>query len=247
MKVFILFFISFLFQPSFGQSLSDLHIMTEQYPPLNYERHGKLRGISVDILEEIFIELGLERRRDSINIYPWPRAYNMIQHNSMEMLFSMVRTDEREMMFKWVGPITSSEIVLFAKKSRNIVINDQGDLVKYSKIGVVKSDIGELLLKSKMNVSGDQLYFVKNSEAGINMLTAGRIDMFAYERIVGLWNVREIGLNPDDYEVVYILSANDYYYAFSKDIPDSIIKKIQEAFDRLKKSGAIDKAIKNYF
>lgn len=221
--------------------------MTEQYPPLNYERHGKLRGMSIDFLELILKEIGSKKARESFHLYPWPRAYSMIQSKSNQVLFCMSRNEEREMQFKWVGPIIPSEIVLFAKKSRGIIINDPSGLVHLKRIGAVKSDIGELLLKTKMNVSKDQIYYVKNSETGINMLTADRLDLFAYERIVGLWTIREIGLNPDDYEVVYVLSSSDYYYAFSRDVPDEIIQKFQMALDKLKDRGDLDKIIKNYY
>lgn len=221
--------------------------MTEQYPPLNYERHGKLRGISVDLLELMIKEMGGEQTREAFHLYPWPRAYGMIKNQPNQVLFCMSRNEEREMQFKWVGPIIPSEIVIFAKKSKGIVINDPSDLTKFKRIGVVKSDIGELLLKSKMNTTQDQIYYVKNSDAGINMLTANRLELFAYERIVGLWTIREIGLNPDDYEAVYTLSSSDYYYAFSLDVPDELIQKFQKTLEKLKKRGELDHIIKNYY
>ena len=63
----------FLFaaQPLFA---AELTILTENLPPLNYEKDGELVGPSVEIVREIQSRVG---SRDKIQVYPWARAYKM--------------------------------------------------------------------------------------------------------------------------------------------------------------------------
>ena len=54
--------------------------MTEQYPPFNYldEEDGQLKGITVDILMEMFKKAGVGITRDELRILPWARAYKAL-------------------------------------------------------------------------------------------------------------------------------------------------------------------------
>ena len=41
-----------------GQSVDDLTIMTENYPPYNFEKDGRLQGISVDLMVLMLEKVG---------------------------------------------------------------------------------------------------------------------------------------------------------------------------------------------
>ncbi len=44
-------------------TIDDIYFGTENYPPYNFERYGKLQGIAVDLLMLIFNELGYQSKR----------------------------------------------------------------------------------------------------------------------------------------------------------------------------------------
>ena len=77
--------------------------------------------------------------------------------------------------------------------------------------------------------------------------------MWNYEINVAKWIINKSGFNTNDYEVVYVMKKGDSYYAFHKDIDDSVINRFQEALNKLKqkpdeKHGSeFDKIIKRYF
>jgi len=50
-----------------------------------------------------------------------------------------------------------------------------------------------------------------------------------YRDLTGRYEIKKAGVNPDAYETVYTLSENDFYYIFSKDVPDMLINKFQQA------------------
>ena len=124
-----------------------LDLTTEEYPPYNYSQDGKPVGLVVDIVKEI---IKGTKDKDNIKVLPWTRAYNDIQKKSNKVLFSMTRTAAREPLFKWVGPVATNTLVLFAKKGSNIKVSSLDDVKKknYS-IGTVIADAGESLLKEK--------------------------------------------------------------------------------------------------
>ena len=72
----------------------------------------------------------------------------------------------------------------------------------------------------------------------IKMLNAGRIDLWSYGEITAKWLLKSYGFNPEDYEMVYVLSETETHYAFHLDTPDSLIQKFQQTLDELKKQPA---------
>jgi len=97
--------------------LDNFVIMTEQYPPYNFEQNGLLKGIATDIMVEMFKRDGSKKTIKDIQLLPWARGYKDVQDKPNTILFAMTRSAEREKMFKWVGPISPTKIVLHAKKS----------------------------------------------------------------------------------------------------------------------------------
>lgn len=230
----------------FAQSLDDLILITEEYPPFNFTEHGTEKGISTDLLVEMLKRNGTSHDRADIGSLPWARGYNVALNTEDVLLYSTTRTAAREKLFKWVGPIISSEIVLFARKDRQISlsrieeINQQG-----LRVGVVLNDVGEQILLEK-GVERSKIYRYNKGIHLAEMLEKGRIDLLAYGKLVTLWNLKTLGFSPQDYEPVYTLKKADYYYALNPKTDDRIIAQLQTTLDQLKKSGALDEIIKRY-
>ncbi|MDM8537696.1 transporter substrate-binding domain-containing protein [Desulfobacterales bacterium HSG17] len=71
----------------------DLTIITEDWPPYNYEENGKIKGFSVDIVHAIMQELG---KNYKISLLPGARGEFILRTKSNVMSFSLFRTPERE-------------------------------------------------------------------------------------------------------------------------------------------------------
>lgn len=233
----------FLIVSSFAQSIDEFTLMSEQYPPFNMVENNKPVGISVDLMEVILKKLDSKLTKKDIQFLPWARSYNIIQRKSNTMLFVMARTKQRENLFKWVGPIGSSVVALIARKDQNIKINSVADLKKY-KIGSVKDDVAELALKEIGVTHMDSISGTNSIEKSVKKLDRGRIDLFSYMYELKSWDIK--GFNPDNYENVYTLKRNDFYYAFHKDTDDALIEKIQKIVDDLKADGTLEEINKEY-
>ena len=227
-----------------AQTVDDLVFVTENYAPLNFEEEGKLRGISVEALIEMFKLVKAEQTIEDIQLWPWARGYQTVLSEKNAVLFSMARTEAREKLFKWVGPIVPSHVVIIAKKSRGIKIESIGDIRRY-RTGVVRDDIGEQLLL-QMGIEKEHLQQTNSGLSTAKMLHRDRLDLWAYERDVAFWNIQSAGADPSVYEVVYSLKKSAYYFAFHKETDEMVISALQTALDALKTDGRMKKIVEKY-
>lgn len=226
----------------FANNLNDLNYITESYPPFNYHENKKLKGLSVDILEAATKAVGEPVSRSNIKLKPWARGYDTALKGPKIVLFSTTRTEERESKFKWAGPIIATKVVVFS--SKGVTINDASELSKY-KIGVVREDVGEALLK-KAGVPASAMKVSPGAEQLIKQLAAGRIDMLAYEESVGAHLMKSANLDPSKFNVAYTLSEAQLFYSLSPDTPDEYVNKLQKGIDQITQSGELDKIKSQY-
>lgn len=123
----------------------ELQIVTENYPPINYEENGKIKGISTDIVRAVLERAGLTA---DIRLYPWARAYNLAEEGRDVMIYSIARTAERENSFKWIGPLYTIEEGLFKLKSRADIKLESLEDAKAYRTGVIRGyAVHQYLLK----------------------------------------------------------------------------------------------------
>jgi len=213
-----------------------INMMTEDIPPFNFLKDGVVQGISTDILLLMLEKAGYPADRSAIKILPWARAYQTVQEEPGSMLYSMAKTEEREKLFKWVGPIQEVNIGLVALKSRKIVISKLEDAKKY-KIGTIRENATEQFL-IKAGFDETSLDRIANAELNIKKLQAGRVDMLAFNIPTTYYMMLQMGLSLKDYEVVHSLKKVSFNFAFHKDTDDKLIEKLNSILLELKKPDA---------
>lgn len=213
-------------------SAKDLTHITEQFPPFNFEKDGKLQGISIDLLEAVWQKMDANLNESAIKLLPWNEGFQKTLDDKNAVLFSTARLPQREQLFKWAGPIGPIRNVLLVKKERNISIASAEDLKKY-KIAALKDDSAVQMLLDK-GLKKEDVLLELTSKPVIEMLQNGSIDAWAYGDTAGLWLIHESGANASDFRAAYVLGQIDYYYAFNKETPDSLIQSFQQAIDSIK-------------
>ncbi len=213
-------------------SAKDLTYITEQFPPYNFLENGKLQGISVDMLEMAWERMGEDLNRSIIEFLPWTEGYQRALDEKNVVLFSTAHLPQREQLFKWAGPIGPIRNVLLVRKDKNLNISTDEDLKKY-KIGAIDEDSAVQMLLDK-GMKKEDLVLETASNQIIEMLQNGSIDAWAYGDTAGIWLIQKSGANASDYGIAYVLGQTDYYYAFNKEIPDSLVQSFQEALGRIK-------------
>jgi ABC-type amino acid transport substrate-binding protein len=238
-KLFLLSATVFIFsvQPLLS---SEFTILTENLPPLNYLEDGVLVGPSVEIVKEIQKRVG---SHEPIRVFPWARAYKMALEDENVVLFAMTHTKDREDKFKWVGPLATKRDILVAKKGSGIVVNSLEDAKKVKRIGTLRDDTREHLLKS---LGFTNLESVSDEQKNAQKLVLGRIDLWTIKK-PGLRTVCELaGVDYNELEEVYHLREIELMIAFSKKTSDSVVKKWRDAFNKMLADGTIMKIRKKW-
>jgi len=106
-----------------------LVITTEEYPPFNMSAGDEVTGLATDIVKTA---LAKAKTPFGITLYPWLRAYDMALKDRNTCVYSTTRTEKRETLFKWIGPLLHNEWVIFARADSTIKLTSIDDLKPYS-------------------------------------------------------------------------------------------------------------------
>ena len=219
---------------------SELNIMTEEWTPYNYSKDGAVTGISTSIVKAIQEKIG---NKDSIKVYPWNRAYSKLLNEKNQVLYSIVKNKSREDLFKWVGPINNNTVYFFKKKGSSLKVDNLDDAKRVKLIGAgSQTNIDYLVLKSK---GFENLSKLDTKSNPISLIVNNRVDIGGSNPVTALFHLKKNNLPLDSIVNTGVeIFSNPIYIAFNINTDDVIIKKWQNALDKLKKSGEFEK-IKN--
>lgn len=206
-------------------------VYSEQLPPFNYEQDGKVLGTSTAILKQLLAKNG-DSINGAIQVGPWAKGYHTVLNTHNTILYSTAKTPEREALFKWVGPVDTLTIGLVAKKSKKVAIKSIECLHNYTIAAMYETTAENLLLN--LGMKPEELDRFTNIYMQMRKLQEERVDALAYgiEAIHKL--LLEMGLDPYEYETVYILKKAELYFAFNKETPDATIDKLNLLLKKLK-------------
>ena len=114
-----------------------LKIVTEHWPPYHYlNENGEIRGAAHDVVKQVITQSKLEA---NIDVLSWSKAYDIALHRPNTLIFSIVKTPERENLFDWYCPIAEPlEISMFKlRKDVKAIFRPSGDHA-----GLMSSAIG---------------------------------------------------------------------------------------------------------
>ena len=165
------------------------------------------------------------------------------------LIAAMHRNEERKNLFNWVGPICPREIWLYKLTSReDIVLRSLEDAKSYQ-IGVGrKSSSAEYLIKNGF-IENINLQLTTLEIQNIKKLFVGRIDLVPFNKAEMAWHLKKL-TPPATMQMVtpvFLMSGgSQYFIALSKQVPDSIIFKLQKALDQMKQDGRYKKIWQKY-
>lgn len=213
--------------------LRELSFYTESYPPANFIHDDKITGYSVDILLAASELVGEPVTRDQITLQPWARSYRTVLTHQNAILFSTTRSQHREELFNWVGPILDIKIVVLARKDANITIDSPLDMANY-RIGVIRDDIGEQSLLA-LGIPRDSMQEATYVTILAEQLMKKRIDLFVYAERAAYWWTKQAKVDPELFEPVYVVSESSIYFAINRETDKVVVEKLQKGLDLLKK------------
>lgn len=216
-------------------------IMTEELRPLSYRENDELNGVCVELVREL---LKLRGHPDNILLYPWDRAYQETATEPNRILFSVGRSEAREPLFKWVGPLLANPTYLFKRHDSNLHIESLEDARSVRSIAVRENYFAHTHL-TKMGFQN--LTVTRDESIDLQMLLADRTDLIA----VGILGIGEYCKTLDvDCSLIANTGVKVYdsqlYLAFSRSTPDAVIDDWQRSLDQLISSPVYQQIINAY-
>jgi len=227
-----------------SNSIEDLEYLTEQYAPFNFlDPSGVQQGYAYELLQEIWYELEIPSKQ--VQVLPWDKAYTKAQQDKNTVLFSASRISSREKEFKWVCSIIDINVVLLGLKENQFKIRTMPEARGY-KIVVVKSDVGErLLIENSFN--DKRIFRVDKIEVALKVVLLGAADLISTTELNAYQTLREIGYEPSDFEVLWVLKSTPICYAFNLKVSNRVINNFQQALERVQKNKTLIDQLKHKY
>lgn len=228
-----------VFQIQGHSQAEQLKILTSEEPPLSFLENQEATGIVTDIVKEI---LRRTETKTSIEVFPWIRAYRTGLMESDVVLFTTARTESREALWHWVGPVVERRWVLVARRVSEIKVNSLEDARRVKLIAVVRGDARAKFLQD----NGVKVYLLNTLQQAFAMLARGRVDLIATSEMDIPIAATKIGFESGDFRIVYTLRKIHSYIAISKGTQLSTVHRWQLAFKNLKKDGTFNKIVNRW-
>lgn len=223
----------FLLISHFCYANDELKLYTEDYPPLNYFKDGKLTGPAIDIVQAIQSDISSNH---TVEALPWKRAFLTTLKNKNSAIFSIARSQNRENLFHWVGPIAIKEYALYSLKKNNIIINSLDNIADFT-IGVQEGSISQEYLQSQGEIT---MYSVIKPLQSLKMLMKDRIDLWYTDSdsIANLAEKMQLPLNL--FIKSKAINKANFYIAFNKETSDKTVILWQKTYQKLYKAKVIE-------
>lgn len=157
-------------------------VAVADWAPYEFEKHGQIKGISVDIVDEAFRRMGYKVTK---RILPFSRAIEMLKSGEVDMIEDVKNTAERqEIGIFSKQPIINTYTSLFVKSDSNITFSGNILDLKPYKIGTIRDYSYSKEFDDAVKNKVIQTEEVDNKEQNINKILDNRIDIYIENRLV---------------------------------------------------------------
>lgn len=219
----------------------ELMFLSEENPPVNYQdARDQPAGFAVELLNLIW--QNLEQPKQPIHFMPWARAFYLAKNQNNTVIFATSRVTDRENQFKWVCPISFSDVVIIARRQDTKFQNTSLDKLN---IGVIRSDIAEDVI-NQLAPKHSKLMKASSIEQLLRLLENKKVDVIATYSAVAYTSMQYINMDPADYPILRRLYEQLDCFAFNKNVDDKTIQEYQSALDKVRQSPAYESLTTRY-
>ncbi len=219
-----------------------IQFYTEQYPPLTFRNSaGEITGFGTDVVKEI---MRRNQRFYDIRLSLWSNGYQLALHNPNFCLFTMDRTEIREDLFKWVGPIGTNTTYFYVKDGSGISIATVDEARNLNAIGTVSSWFSDQYLRE---LGFTNLVAHEDPAVMVELLMNEQVQAIVCTNITIADILREAGYQYEMIKPTADLLSSDFYIAFSKNTDEQIVVQWQSALDAAKSDGTYSAIMGKWF
>ena len=209
-----------------------VRVVTEHLAPYHIGNNNKLVGGIVGTqVQQLLNEIlpGVE-----IEVMPWARAYHIATSRPNTIIFSLVRTPEREPLFNWIGKVAVVTTELIVLRDSKIKQSKELEDFKQYQIGAKRQDAVTALLVKNGFVFDQNLTEIVNTQSTLMMLEKGRIEAVPGNKQIVEYYCKTTGCDESNFRSVYTFNelAAEFYLATSLGTDPTIIKQLREEFHK---------------
>lgn len=222
-----------------------LQFIAEDLPPYHYKDYtGQTKGAFVDIIHAIAQQAKIEYR---IELYPFARAYKLLQNKPNVLMFSLLKSPGREEQFKWLGEIFYNTAYLVTLKGNKPKLENLEQAKNY-KVGTIRSYYSHLYLKNAGFEEGKNLSLSVKYQHLWQMLFNKRID-YVLTNTLSLNNeLTELGFNVEEVERTLELTdfPNQLHLVGNLSLSPSKAQALKQALKTIKANGEYQKILNQW-
>ena len=209
--VFLVFILQFCCGAQLAWARTIIVGTSTGYPPYYYLEKGQLKGICVDIVNEVSNRMGIVIKYEQ---YPWKRMLYFGKTGKVDAVMPLFKTKERQQYLYFLNNrLAYEENNFFAYKKSNIDFTGSLMALRFYKIGVVKDysygeNFDQAAYLSKIEVYSD--------EALLKMFSFKRFDLGIGNRSVILYHAHQLGIANQIEFLQPAVTRNPLYIGFSK-------------------------------
>jgi polar amino acid transport system substrate-binding protein len=224
----------------------ELLVMTEQFPPFNYQENDKIEGLSTLIVKKLLEGAHLKYK---IELVPWERAYNTALYRPNTLIYTIAKTESRKGKFHWIGKISNRKVSLFRLRSRQDLASiTLGAAKENARIASVQGDAAteKIIAMGFATKNITMIRDVTTSNLCIKHVMNGRSDYFPMNPS-SLKHRIKAGDVPDLFTEQFVIhDADGYYIAANIETDADILEALRGSYKRLAEEGFINKVINEY-
>ena len=242
----LLFFVLLALALSGNCYASKLQILTMENAPYSFTENGEVKGIGVELVREAFRRM---KQPAQISISPWARAMERIQAGTVDGLFNVYRTPEREVFAEYSELLQDETVVLFVEKNSSIQFNgDLAALRNYRFSAVRGYSYGRTYDKAVADKVLTNIQLITLAEQALRMLVTKRTDVVPSGRHVGKYYLYKLGLQDSVKELLPPLETVPTYMIFPKKRGLSTIRQqFNAALKSMREDGTYDKIYQDFY
>ncbi len=220
-----------------------LVLLCDSYPPYsmtiddrNFGRGEDLDGITVEIIRGMMERTGIDH---SITLrFPYSRLLEYAKRKHNAGVFTVNRSSQNENDYKWIGPVTTQPWMLFASNKSNVTIKNLDD-AKGLKIVAQK---GQPII-ARLRAKGLTVEEAISPLAAAKRVDEGEADLWIMSELPARYTAQQEGI---ELRAVYTVEHDENWIAVNPQVPDAVVRALQNALDDMKRDGTIEQIRSQY-
>lgn len=227
-----------------SEATEDLVLYTEHFPPFSYEQNGAITGTNSEIVRRLCERVAI---RCSFHLYPWRRAFEHTLSTANAGLYSTSRSQEREALFQWVGPLAYTTPYLYRLKSRSDIQLLQIDDAKNYMVAVARGDVFEEYFLQKGFEHGQHLLDFESKSAATPLFLQGRVDLLvSSELVMPVWLAQHQQNMTVVEPVIALKGVAGNYLALNPAVPTELVLRLQKELDAMRENGEFAAIVQSF-